>query len=284
MKSIKQILSAGALTLGLATGAQALQLTVVDSLVYSGAFGVLYDGTSIWSSDSSGTLRKINQSDMTFAGPSVNLGRWSANAWDGSHFLTAQGNKIFKTNVDGTSAGDITITLSGGLIDGLDYDHNEIWWSRDVDVVNRFDSNGQPVGAQPAVGGAGGYSGVERIDAANQSFLILINDAFNPRKICKSSFTGVFDANADCATLANSRYEDLAFDGRYLYVADFFGGRLDKIDLIGDDGSIFVPKCGDPGQPACVVPIVGTSSLLATGLAIMAVGMPFFRRRRETEI
>ena len=120
MKSIKQILSAGALTLGLATGAQALQLTVVDSLVYSGAFGVLYDGTNIWSSDSSGTLRKINQSDMTFAGPSVNLGRWSANAWDGSHFLTAQGNKIFKTNVDGTSAGDITITLSGGLIDGLD--------------------------------------------------------------------------------------------------------------------------------------------------------------------
>jgi DNA-binding beta-propeller fold protein YncE len=285
MKLIKHIAVAGALSLSVATGASALTLQVVDSLAV-GSFGVAFDGTNVWVSDSGGILRQVNQSNMTLTGTQINQGRWSANAWDGSHFLTAQGNQVFKTNPDGTSAGSITLNgFSGGLIDGLDYDHDEIWWSRDVDVVNRFDSTGNPVGAQPAVGGAGGYSGVERIDTANSSFLILINDAFNPRKICKSSFTGVFDAVADCATLANSRYEDLAYDGRYLYVADFNSSRLDKIDLIGEGGSIFEPPtCGAAGQPACQTPIVSTSSLFATGLAIFFLMGPAISRRREDNV
>ena len=285
MKRISKIAAAGALALGMATSASALTLQVVQSMTFGSVFGVAFDGTNIWASDNSGTLKQVNQSNMTLTGTQISQGRWSASAWDGSHFLSAGGNQVFKTNPDGTSAGAITLNgFSAGLIDGLDFDHNEIWWSRDVGEVNRFDSAGNPVGAQPAVGGAGGYSGVERVDTTNSAFLILINDAFNPRKICKSSFTGVFDSVADCAELANSRYEDLAYDGRYLYVADYFGGRLDKIDLIGEGGSIFVPPCGAAGQPACPAPILGTSSLLVTGLAIFFLMGPAISRRREDSI
>lgn len=247
-KHILSVLGVGALSLSMATSAQALTLNVVQSMAMGGnqAFGVAYDGANVWVSGYDNILRQVNQTSMTLTGTSINQGRWSADAWDGSHFLTASGGTIFRINPDGTSAGSFALSGGfGGLIDGLGFDmpRNELWFSPDVSTVS-VSKNGGADPLQQIIGGSGGFSGVEPVDVVGSSFLIVVNDAFQPRKLCKTSLTGVFDSNLDCAQLPNARYEDLAFDGRYLYAADFYGNRLDKIDLLGEGGSIFVPPNG----------------------------------------
>jgi hypothetical protein len=258
--------------------ANALELTVVDSLTTSNPFGVLFDGTNVWFSTGVGgnVIHKIDQTaaGMPIIGSPVTLtgGGTGALAWDGSHFVSAADDAInfFNTNGSLSSVTAITAPVSGfDLIDGLDFDHNEIWYSPDVGNVYRLDTAGAFTGpVNPVLGGAGGFSGVERVDAGGNSFLIVVNDAFSPRRLCQVSLTGSFNLANDCAILSNTRYEDLAFDGRYLYAADVFGNRLDKIDLTGaGGGSIFEPPSGVP-EPA-------TLTLLLTGLG----GLFLLRRK-----
>jgi hypothetical protein len=134
------------------------------------------------------------------------------------------------------------------LNDGLDIGPGgEIWSSLDVDFVNRFDSSGSVVPPDPFLGGAGGYSGVERVDAAGETFIIVVNDASAPRRLCIHDLTGT---EIGCENFVNQRYEDLAFDGRFLYAADLFGNKIDKFDVLADGGSIFVPPGGQVPEPA----------------------------------
>lgn len=265
-------------TVGSVGAANALTLTVVDSLTTTNPFGVAFDGTNVWFSTGVGgnVIHKIDQNaaGMPIIGSPVTLtgGGTGALGWDGSHFVSSSGTTIYFFNTNGTlnSSTAITAPVSGfGLIDGLDFDHNEIWYSPDVGNVYRLDTAGAFTGSvNPVLGGAGGFSGVERVDVGADSFLIVVNDAFSPRKLCQTSLTGVFNSTTDCATLSNSRYEDLAFDGRYLYAADLFGNRIDKIELTGaGGGSIFVPPSGVP-EPA-------TMTLFLTGLG----GLYLLRRK-----
>ena len=142
------------------------------------------------------------------------------------------------------------------------------WWSPDVDKVYYSPVDGS--GARTEfLGGAGGYSGVEYLTVGGLSYILVVNDASNPRRLC----IHLTDATeVGCSTLPNSRYEDLAFDGRYLYAADFYGHRIDKIDILVDGGSIFNP----PGA----VPEPGTWTLLVAGF----LGLGTVLRRRRLRI
>jgi hypothetical protein len=162
------------------------------------------------------------------------------------------------------------------LQDGLDYDHNEIWVSPDIGNVYRYDAAGNSVlgdnglgQATPVLSGAGGFSGVERVDVGANSFLILVNDASSPRRLDVRELDGTLIGQEN---FVNQRYEDLAFDGRYLYAADFFGHKIDKFDVLADGGSIFVPPA------AGVVP--EPTSLLVWSLLLCGTGLIANRRQR----
>lgn len=284
MKKLITFFGAIVLALGLfGSAGAALTLEVVDSLATSSPFGVLFDGTNVWFSTGVGgnVIQKIDQNSagIPIIGSPVTLtgGGTGAMAWDGSHFVSSAGKTISFFNTNGGLASSLVITANTSgfsLIDGLDFDHNEFWWSPDVGNVYRLDTAGAFTGpVNPVLGGAGGFSGVERIDVGANSFLIVVNDAFVPRKLCKVSLTGVFDVNNDCATLSNSRYEDLAFDGRFLYAADLFGNRIDKIDLKIDGGSVFVPPDGNVPEP---------SSFILLGIGLLVITHYGQRRRRRT--
>lgn len=280
-KWLSVLFGGGLLALGLAGPASALTLTVVDSGNYSfGAFGLLFDDTNVWVSTGVGSnvIAQINQNapGMPLTGVTRTLtgGGTGAMAWDGSRFVSASGKTVFFFNA-ATGALDSSLAVDPGitgfsLIDGLGFNaaSNEIWFSPDVGNVYRLDATtGLFKGPNPVLGGAGGFSGVERIDVGGNSFLIVVNDAFIPRQLCKTGLDGSFNPVADCAQLPNQRYEDLAFDGRFLYAADVFGNRVDKIDLAMDGGSIFVP------EPA---------SLILVGTGLVGLGLIAWRRRRES--
>ena len=92
----------------------------------------------------------------------------------------------------------------------------------------------------------GGFSGVERIHTATDDFIIVVNDATVPRQLDVRNLDGTLRATT---ALANDRFEDLAFDGRFLYAADYVGGRIVKVDVLGDNGSIFQPPPPISGVP-----------------------------------
>lgn len=273
MRKWLSVLIGGLLALGLTGPANALTLNLVDSsspLYPFGTFGLLFDGTNVWVSEGVGssTIAQINQNaaGLPLTGVTRTLsgtGCCGAMAWDGSHFVSASGGNVgFFNAATGAFVSSVATSAGGGLIDGLDFDHNEIWYSPDVGNVFRLDSTGAFAGPNPVLAGGGGFSGVERIDTVSESFLIVVNDASSPRTLCKTTLAGVFNPATDCVTLPNQRYEDLAFDGRFLYAADVFGNRVDKIDLlIEGGGSIF-----DGGR----VPAPATLVLLGLGLATLA--------------
>jgi hypothetical protein len=241
-----------------------LDLTVVGSMNVTSAFGLAFDGTNVWYSTPS-QFQRIDQATMTALGSSFSVPVWSEIAWDGSHIVFASGSTLTLKNTDGTSAGTKTLTggSPGGLIDGLDIDGGKVWYSPDVSFVDRYDYATGAFEARVLPSG-GGFSGVEKITVGSASFLMVVNDASSPRKLCRTSLAGAFSVADDCATLPNSRYEGLAFDGRYLYAADYYGNRIDKIDLKVDGGSIFVPP------PVGAVPEPETYALMLLGLAGVA--------------
>ena len=254
----------------------ALDLQVVGSTKVTNAFGLAYDGTNVWYSTYGGTLGRLDQGTMTLVGSTYNTGIWGELAWDGTNI--AQANQTtraisFFSNVDGTAQGSRTITgASGyGLIDGLDIYGGKIYYSPDIGNIFRADLGTGVVEANITQGSSGGFSGVQYVPVASGDFLIVVNDASNPRTLCRMSLAGVIAAG-DCATLANDRYEGLAFDGRYIYAADYYGNRIDKIDLKLDGGSILVP-------PVNGIPEPETYALMLAGLG--AVG--FMARRRKQE-
>lgn len=253
----------------IATTASAdISLVVVDSYARSNAFGLAYDGANIWWSDSGGAIHEMTTSGLD-TGKSAQGPYWSALAYNDANqkLVTMQGSAI--TQFDRPTAAnqaysnlDATTTQIaggyGGLIDGLDVEGGDLWWSPDVDLVYN-----SPVGgggsASLFLGGAGGYSGVEYLTVGSNNYVFVVNDAFVPRNLCYHDLSGV---QLGCAQLPNSRYEDLAFDGRYLWAADFYGHRIDKIDVVGaGGGSIFNPPGGVPEPTTWALMILGFGSV-----------------------
>lgn len=259
----------------LATSASAAPITLelIDSYNRSSAFGLAFDGTNIWWSDSSRVIHEMTTSGVdtgrSFSGPV-----WSELAWNGTQLIQARGNTVYYFDA-GTGANMTTDTITapgaraGGLTDGLDWDNGELWVSPDVSDVFRLNGDlDAQVGAGPFLGGAGGYSGVERIQGGSQDYLIVVNDASNPRQLCVHNL----DASLiGCESFQNSRYEGLAFDGRYLWAADFYGNRIDKYDILGDGGgSIIVPS---------PVPLPAGFPLLLSALG----GFALFKRKTRKQ-
>ena len=222
--------------------------------------GLAFDGGFLWWGDSNGVLHQMTTSGIDTGLTTVNpigapSGLGAGLAWSGTQLVSASSTTI--TFFDPVTAGhrlDVAITApvtGSGLVDGLDLDHGEIWYDQDRSNVFRLTSTGSfapgpnPVLGGP-VGGAGAYSGVERIDEAASGFLIVMTAAFQvqgpsnlPFELCETTLTGV---EIGCTPPLGKRYFDLAFDGRYLYGAAFAADSIDKIDLTMDGVSIFVPE------------------------------------------
>jgi hypothetical protein len=230
---------------------------------FNGPFGLAFDGTNIHWSEFNGTIHEMTTAGVDTGNTTTNPLGWSALAWSGTQLVASSGTTVtFFDRYTALNQTSVTVTGTSGfsLIDGLDFDHNEIWYSPDVGNVYRRSAAGAPVGLpDPLLGGGGGFSGIERVDVGANTFLIDVNDASSPRKLDIRQLDGTLLGQA---TLVNDRYEDLAFDGRYLYAADFYGAKIDKIDLLVDGGSIFQPGIPEPGT------LIIWSLLAACGIAV----------------
>jgi PEP-CTERM motif len=242
----------------------------------NGAFGLAYDGTNIWYSNASGTIFEMTTSGVD-TGKSITGNYWSALAFNSANNKLATMQSGVLKQFDRAGAANVNITTLnvtntniaggyGGLIDGLDIEGGTLWWSPDVDKVYTSPLAGGGV-VTTFLGGAGGYSGVEYVTAGGNSYVIVVNDASNPRRLCIHTTAAV---EIGCTVIANSRYEDLAFDGRYLYAADYNSNRIDKIDLLIDGVVIFNP-----------VPEPATWGMMIAGFGIVGGAM---RRRQRTSI
>lgn len=248
--------------------ASTIELKLIDSYVKESPFGLAFDGTNIfWSTGFGTTIHKMTTAGVD-TGDVFNGPVWSELAWNGSQLLASDGGTLYKFDRDGGNLTSENIAALGPeLIDGLDWDNNELWISPDVGEVFRLNAAlDSAVGPSPFLGGAGGYSGVERIQATNGTdYVVVVNDATNPRQLCVHNL----DASLiGCQTFVNSRYEGLAFDGRYVWAADLFGNKIDKYDILSDGGSIIDPSA---------VPLPAAGWLMASGLA----GLAAFRRRQR---
>lgn len=226
-----------------ASGAE-ITLKLIDSYARSGPFGLAFDGTHIYWSNSGGQVQQVTTAGVD-TGVTWNTGIWSELAWDASRSQLAQARfqtlTYFDVGGGNVSTQTLNDPMSGitSLQDGLDIDSGEIWISPDVGNVYRYNqATGNFAGANPFLGGAGGYSGVERVTVGSTGYVIVVNDASSPRRLCVHDLAG---SELGCDTFSNQRYEGLAFDGRYLWAADFYGNKIDKYDVLSDGGSILNP-------------------------------------------
>lgn len=249
-------------------------LNLVASYDRSGAFGLAFDGTNMWWSDSSGNIHEMTTNGVD-TGNVITGTSWSALAYNSNNnrIVIVENNGITQYQKavgvqSGSSLDPIHTNIAGGpnvLTDGLDIQGNTLWWSPDVSAVynSPLDGSGSQTTFLPQ---NGGYSGVEQVTVGSKDYVFVVNDGFQPRELCYSG------SASGCVTLPNSRYEDLAFDGRYLWAADFYGNRIDKIDLLGDDGSILTSGVPEPS----------TWAMLVMGFA--GVGFLAQRRRKRSAL
>lgn len=237
-----------------------ISLVLVDSYARSAPFGMAFDGTNVWWSDGYGVVHEMTTGGVD-TGNTADGPYWSALAYNEANqkLVEMQSGSITqfdRPNAAGqnyASLNPVTSSIAGGyggLIDGLDVQGGTLWWSPDVDRVfhSPIDGSGS---ATEFLGGAGGYSGVEQLSVGASNYVVVVNDANSPRQLCVHDMGAV---QLGCTSLPNSRYEDIAFDGRYLWAADYYGHRIDKIDLLGaGGGSIFNPGVPEPASWALMI-------------------------------
>lgn len=260
----------------LATAATAdaqISLSLVNSYSKFAPFGLAFDGTNLWWSSSGSTAYQMNLSGVETGATVAMPNGWSALAYDASKGnLVSKGINGSSLNWFRTTDGVITLSIAApedpfGLIDGLDVENGELWYSPDVAEVFRYSIdyvNGTlaDIGPQPIITGMN--SGVEHISAGGNEYIVTVDDGSNPRKLCvyRMDYTQI-----GCSTFQNDRYEDLAFDGRYLWAADFYGNKIDQYDILGANGGSIISATPEPASLA----------LMLTGL----LGLAGVARRRK---
>lgn len=145
-----------------------------------------------------------------------------------------------------TASNQTTIAgVGSGFADGLDFDGANKWFSPDVgDILNNgalvHDNGDNAKTVLPAWTGLGssdgmGWSGVEQV--GNSLFAVAVqsgSDTGRSRTIVRFDVsTGElvgYDPDGDPVA---ARWEDLAYDGRYLYAADL-RGNADGAVVVGD--------------------------------------------------
>ncbi len=255
MKTRLALLALVVMVLSTWAAADDVSMVLVQSYYKYSVFGVAWDGTSVLWSDNS-YLHHMNPATGVDTS-TVYMGRWSALGYSNGTLYTGNGSTLESRNpITGAMTGSLYLNgIGGGLIDGIDVDGSNIWFSPDVSNVylRDFSGNQVPGYPQPFLGGGGGYSGVEQVTVGGKTYIIVVNDASSPRKLCIHNF----DASASlvgCVQFQNSRYEDLAFDGRYLWAADYYGNRLDQIDLLVNGNPILGNDVPEPGSMVLLVP------------------------------
>jgi hypothetical protein len=271
------------LALGLAMFAAPVasaQITLdrINSYARNAPFGLAFDGSNLWWTDDQGTAHEMSLTGLETGNSVAMPGGWSALAYDASRGeLVSKGisSGVISWFSKSTGATSLSITAppSGfSLIDGLDVENGELWYSPDISPVFRYaidyvNAALTPIDAQPVIMGMN--SGVERISAGGNDYIVTVDDGSSPRKLCvyhlDYSLIG-------CSEFSNDRYEDLAFDGRYLWAADYYGNKIDQYDILGDNGGSIISAAPEPA----------TLTLFATGL-IGTFGLVRRRRGMITE-
>lgn len=199
-----------------------------------------------------------------------------------------------------TSSGDVRAydpltalnqtTVAGfgiGFADGLDMDGANRWFSPDAGNIYKngvlFASTSNSAQMLSISMGAAydqtmGWSGIEQVGDSLFAVAVLTGfDAGRSRTIVRfDANTGEllgFDPDGDPVA---ARWEDLAYDGQYLYAADLRGNAGDfgvngDIYVFGVSGGLNI--CGQLGQPACPTPEPETLPLLALGLLSLAIAL-----------
>ena len=161
------------------------------------------------------------------------------------------------------------------LIDGLDVDGPNVWYSPDaLDIFlnGKLFANGPDILTPknpdqtlevsdgllvpPALGEQGlGWAGVEQVGDAVFAVAVLVNENVGrSRTLVRFDLSGIlvaFDPDGDPVA---ARWEDLAFDGQFLYAADTFGdannnGTLGDIYVFGVTGGLQGPMA----EPSTIV-------------------------------